>query len=145
MRACTLDRMGGGTEARRATILVVDDHDGVRRTTRAVLEQHGFDVIEACHGGEAMAVYRWQEPDLVLLDLEMPVVDGWTFLRLAQRASIETPVLVVSSSPDAASLFGTRCVVGVFPKPFNVLELIEAVKRALLPPHERLPRTPRPC
>lgn len=133
--------MGGDRGAHRAAILVVDDQPILRRTARLLLEQHGLEVIEACHGGEALAVYRWHAPAVVLLDLEMPIVDGWTFLRIAERVGIVTPVIIVSGSAQADAAAKASCVVDVVPKPYDAGVLIGAVSRALA--GRAGPRSPR--
>jgi len=63
------------------TCLVVDDSRVVRKVARRILETHGFDVAEAADGQQALDACRQAMPDCVLLDWNMPVMDGITFLR----------------------------------------------------------------
>ncbi len=122
--------MGGTVEARRALVLVVDDQARLRRTARVLLEQHGFEVVEARHGGEALLACRRYNPALVLLDLEMPAIDGWTFLRIVENAGFDTPVIIVAAT-EHGSPAESSCVVDVIPKPYDADVLIEAIRRAL--------------
>src|SRR4051812_49429060 len=65
-------------------VLVVDDDPDIRRLVRVLLTAHGYDVILAAHGKDAIQRLRSRCPDLIVLDLKMPVMDGWTF-RTEQR------------------------------------------------------------
>jgi CheY-like chemotaxis protein len=112
----------------RSPILIVDDDDDIRAALQRVLESAGYPTIQAADGREALTTARRQPPGLVLLDLMMPVMDGWDFLLEWQRdpemASI--PVLVIS-----APLKGPRGmpsgVNGYLSKPFDADELLKLV------------------
>ncbi|WP_267425228.1 MHYT domain-containing protein [Methylobacterium sp. GC_Met_2] len=95
-----LDRIG--TDA--GDVLVVDDDADMRRRLRSTLVRHGFAVREAGDGAEALARVREARPGLVLLDLTMPVMDGFTFLRelRAMPACAEVPVVVLSARDVSA-------------------------------------------
>lgn len=82
-------------------ILVVDDNVAVRRLTREVLERAGYEVLEACDGVEALRKIEETMPDLVILDIEMPVMDGFavvTQLRANPRFA-SLPVLAFTGDP----------------------------------------------
>jgi CheY-like chemotaxis protein len=83
----------------RQTVLVVDDDSDIRLTLQQILQEEGFAVREACHGGDALEKILIQEPDLVLLDLVMPVLDGWEVLRVLRSARPHLPVVVLSAVP----------------------------------------------
>lgn len=85
-----------------ATCLVVDDSRVVRKAARRMLERMGFAVREAGDGAEALAACRAALPEVVLLDWNMPVMDGITFLR-ALRAEFgpERPVVVLCTTESA--------------------------------------------
>ena len=87
-------------------VLVVDDDVASRKLMRKTLLREGFEVIEAENGEQALAVFDEQHPDIVLLDVEMPVMDGFTAcekLRQRQRAD-HIPVLMVTGLEDIASV-----------------------------------------
>jgi two-component system chemotaxis response regulator CheY len=86
------------------TCLVVDDSRVVRRAARRMLETHGFEVSEAADGAEALAACRARLPDVVLLDWNMPVMDGITFLRAARAEfGAEHPVVVLCTTESDMS------------------------------------------
>jgi two-component system chemotaxis response regulator CheY len=77
------------------TCLVVDDSRVIRKVARRILEDLGFEVAEAADGMEAMAWCRTAMPEAILLDWNMPVMDGLTFLRALRReADGQAPVVV---------------------------------------------------
>jgi CheY-like chemotaxis protein len=91
-------------EARRGArgrVLAVDDDSGVRDVLTCALEQEGYEVRCAEHGSAALALLERWSPDLILLDLEMPILDGAAFRRgqLARPAWAAIPVVVLTASP----------------------------------------------
>lgn len=113
-------------------ILIVEDNAGMRETLSAVLEQEGYAVVIAEHGEHALQVLRQSErlPDLILLDLQMPVMDGETFLR-----ALSTGTIAGASSIPAVAVTASRLepdlAVGALRKPFGLDELLEIVQRHL--------------
>ncbi len=93
------------TECQR-TALIVDDNDLIRGVYRAFLEAEGFAVVEASNGTDALLWLQSTTPDFILLDLDMPVMDGRSFLeyRLCQARIRQIPVLVVSGRLGSAAL-----------------------------------------
>ena len=91
----------------RPTVLIVDDHDGFRESARALLDAEGFAVVgDAADGAAALAAVRQLRPDVVLLDIRLPDLDGFAVAeRLA--ALPEPPRVVLISSRDAAA-YGPR-------------------------------------
>lgn len=77
-------------------VLVVDDDDSIRQSLAAHLEDLGFEALEAEDGEVGLEVCRESKPDLVLLDLRMPRIDGLDVLKVLAKECPETPVLVVS-------------------------------------------------
>jgi CheY-like chemotaxis protein len=88
---------GGGTEEK--TVLVVDDYDEVRAITRHALEMFGYRVIEAASGEEAVEAAQAETPDLILMDLSMPHMDGFaTIHRLRRLLGLrEVPIIALSA------------------------------------------------
>jgi len=87
-------------------VLVVDDDAASRKLMRKTLLREGFEVIEAENGAQALTVFDAQHPDIVLLDVEMPVMDGFTAcVKLRQRQHAEhLPVLMVTGLEDVGSV-----------------------------------------
>ena len=77
-------------------ILVVDDDDFLRESIVAYLEDSDFSVIQAHNGQEGIDIFRIEKPDVVLLDLRMPVMDGLEALPVFVKEAHETPVIIVS-------------------------------------------------
>jgi CheY-like chemotaxis protein len=116
-------------------VLVVDDDPGMRHLTQTVLTAHGYHVILAADGRAAIHRLRANCPDLIVLDLNMPVMDGWHF-RAEQRylpdpKRADVPVLVLSGEEDADAHAEKLRAAGVVKKPFDPDDLLEAVSAAL--------------
>src|ERR1700723_2629275 len=86
------------------TVLVVDDDPDIRLTLRQILREEGFRVREARDGLEALERIADEEPDLVLLDLMMPGINGWEVLATLRHARKDLPVVVLSALPPEASI-----------------------------------------
>jgi DNA-binding response OmpR family regulator len=79
-------------------VLLVEDHSDIRRVLRVSLESEGYSVIEASNGPEGIDRVEATHPDLVILDLMLPVKDGWWFLREVQRRPAPQPVVMILSA-----------------------------------------------
>jgi two-component system, chemotaxis family, chemotaxis protein CheY len=112
-------------------ILVVDDDPDIRDLLSDAMELIGHCVNTAAHGGEALEQLARQRADLVLLDVMMPVMDGWTFLRHCRSDArwAALPVLVLSAMHDVhPAQAGAQAYMG---KPFVLAALLEHVERLL--------------
>jgi DNA-binding response OmpR family regulator len=78
-------------------VLVLDDDNALQRLLRLTLTSEGFEVITASNGLEGLEKVRVDPPDVILLDLEMPVMDGRTFFRELRKQGNNTPVLILSA------------------------------------------------
>ena len=125
-----------------ALILVVDDQTDLRQLTADLLSCNGYDVVQASHGREAIAKLSEHSPDLVVLDLNMPIMDGWQFraeqLRLPDGRLTAIPVLLLTGEDRPDDQIRTLKAVGFIKKPFDADELLAAIQTAL--PHHRAPR-----
>jgi excisionase family DNA binding protein len=125
----------GGTEG--PLVLIVDDDEQVREYVRVNLEAEGYNVREAGNAEEGLQVLEDSQPDLVLLDVMMPQVDGWEMLkRLHERHGEDAvPVVMFSGKADAASAdeVAERGAQGFIGKPFDPSQLIEKTKQLLSP------------
>jgi DNA-binding response OmpR family regulator len=116
------------------TILVVDDDPDIARFVEVNLRSAGYDVSVAGDGEEALERATEMRPDLVLLDVMMPQVDGWEMLRqLQERQGEAIPVVMFSGQADAATPdeIAERGATGFIGKPFDPSELIEKTKQLL--------------
>jgi CheY-like chemotaxis protein len=115
-------------------VLVVEDDEAIRALVSDVLRDDGYDVLEASNGIEALAHLRNGRPDLIILDLMMPVMDGWAFVEECRqrRYCEDVPILVTSASHDLPRTaerlrsFGVRTCLA---KPFDVDGLLALVER----------------
>jgi excisionase family DNA binding protein len=129
-----LDRSGPGGKPRSGPlVLLVDDDDKVRELVRVNLEFEGYTVREAGSATEGLEAIEEAKPDLVLLDVMMPHVDGWEMLRRIQDqyGAGAIPVVMFSGQVDEeaqrqAEAVGAQAFVG---KPFDLHQLIEQTKQ----------------
>ena len=121
------------TDSRQRTILVVEDHEDVREIFVAFLKARRYHVLEAADGLEALDLARTTVPDLILLDLRMPRMDGEGFRReqLADPQLAATPVIVLSGNADADDVAARLGAVCCLHKPIDASTLLGAVARYL--------------
>ncbi len=115
-----------------ATILVVDDEPPIRRLLRATLMAQDYRMVEAATGAEAMTALRHHRPDLVLLDLGLPDIDGQELIGRIRRAS-PVPIVVLSSrGEEAAKVAALDAGADDYvTKPFGAEELMARLRAAL--------------
>ncbi len=116
---------------KRKKILVVDDEDDILHFLELVLQEKGYDVITASGGHEALTRAQIDKPDLVLLDIMMPQMDGWEVLKLL-RVDEETtriPVAMLSARIEAKDRVQglQEGAIDYICKPFSLLELFEKI------------------
>ncbi|MFA6318223.1 MAG: response regulator [Elusimicrobiota bacterium] len=118
--------------ARPKTVLVVDDETAIRRFLRAALEESGFAVLEAFNGRMALELAAARKPDVILLDLGLPDMDGLDALK-RMREWTSAPVIVVSvRSDESDKIEGLDCGADDYlSKPFGVEELLARIRVAL--------------
>ncbi len=114
------------------TILVVDDEANIRELARMYLEQDGYRVLIAVNGQMALDTIRQQNPDLVVLDLMLPGIDGWEVCRRV-RASSRLPILMLTArDDDIDKIVGLEMGADDYlTKPFNPRELVARVRAIL--------------
>ncbi len=113
----------------RAPILVVDDDRGIREIIAETLEFEGYQVAQAKNGAEALEMIAENPPSLVLLDMRMPVLDGWGVARALRARGIRLPIVVVTAAKDARAWANEIGAIGYLAKPFEDSDLLEAVDR----------------
>jgi len=119
----------------KQTILVIDDNPDLLDIVDAILSEAGFVVAKALSGEDGLSVARALKPNLILLDLNMPQMDGWEVLKLlkAESGTRDIPVAIFSVRTDLKDkIFGLqRGAVDYIPKPFQYDRLAERVQRIL--------------
>jgi two-component system chemotaxis response regulator CheY len=116
----------------------VDDEPAIRRLIVAALVEEGYGVAQAADGAAALTLVRAAPPCLILLDMRMPVMDGWEFARRYRALppappGPRAPLVCVTAALDAAAWSAQIGAAGVVSKPFDLDELIAAVNRYALP------------
>ena len=119
--------------ARKSRILVVDDEAVVRVTIREVLERHGYEVVMAEDGQTALGLIEQKTPDLVLLDMKMPGMDGPAILAEIRNKHDALPVIIITGNTEGelvcrALQYGPLMVL---PKPFHGQQLLDGVRGTL--------------
>ena len=110
-------------------VLVVDDDDATRAAERAVLSADGFRVVEARDGAEAMRAVHDDPPSIVVLDVQMPGVDGPSFARELRMALRRVPLVILTGAMDPRHE-ADRCNAEAYlAKPFDARELVKVVRR----------------
>ena len=118
-------------------LLVVDDDAAIREMLNLVLVSEGFDVTTVADGASALASTERIRPDLILLDMKMPVMDGWQFLqRYRQQPGPRVPVVVVTAAQDDRRLAADVGADGYVAKPFSIDDLLRVVHRCIGAPCE---------
>jgi len=112
-------------------VLVVEDEEAVRELEKFILEQHGYEVMEARDGLEGLTKAEFRKPDLILLDLMMPDVSGGRMFDEMRHhpATKDIPIVVVTGKPDAHEMFDDA--IGednVIMKPFEADALIGRIR-----------------
>jgi two-component system, chemotaxis family, chemotaxis protein CheY len=111
-------------------VLVVDDDVSIRDFLEAALVGAGFQVRTAENGAVAMDALRRFEPDLILLDMRMPVMDGWTFSHAYRdRPPPHAPIVVMTAAPDARQRAAEVTADDYLAKPFSLEELTDVVRQ----------------
>jgi len=114
------------------TILVVDDEAKLRELIRLYLTQEGYRVVEAVNGREAIFVARHEKPDLILLDLMMPEMGGYDFIRAFTKESSAPIIVLTARVEDHDKVLGLELGADDYvTKPFNARELIARVRAVL--------------
>jgi len=120
-------------------VLIVEDDRSVRDLIRAYLQMSGYEVLVAYDGAEALNHVRSANPDAMILDINMPVMDGFTVLeKLSETASPHLPVLVLTARHASADVrraitLGARDFLA---KPFTEVQLTARVTRLLRTPYQ---------
>jgi two-component system response regulator PrrA len=109
-------------------VLIIDDDTALVRMLRLTLRDGGFDVASASNGREALESVSEHEPDVIVLDLQMPVMDGRTFFHELRSRGFDVPVLILSAN-DGRRAQRELNAEGYLDKPFSPDVLVREVAR----------------
>jgi CheY-like chemotaxis protein len=111
-------------------ILVIEDDLSIQEFMAMLLEDEGYQVKVANNGLEALDTLHSYKPDLIFLDIAMPVMDGWTFLKTYNNAPA-VPIVALSATANFSVPATTVGLSGFLAKPFNIEDLLDCVIRHL--------------
>lgn len=113
-------------------VLVVDDDDELADVVRQVLRDAGYSVATVRHGAAALELVGHIVPDLILLDLTMPIMDGWSFVSQYRRTAKESArIVLLTANAHAAEIARSLGADGYITKPFDMEDLVGIVGREL--------------
>ena len=112
-------------------ILLVDDDESIRQFVEMALTDEGYEVVTAANGQAALDVLGRWTPSLILLDMRMPIMDGWSFSSVWRQApqKRKVPVVVITAARDAAESAAEIGADAVLSKPFDLGELLALVRQ----------------
>ena len=110
-------------------VLVVEDDPSIREMVALALEDAGYGVSAAADGESAIALISKDRPDLLLVDLRMPLMDGFEFMRRYVGGGGRSPIIVLSAARDVDFARHQLTAAAVIEKPFDLNELIATVER----------------
>jgi two-component system response regulator MprA len=110
-------------------VLVVDDDMSILDTVSAILSGEGYDVVSAASGQEALDAVARKRPVVILLDMRMPVMDGWAVARALRSRGMSVPIVVMTAAESAKRWADEVGAEGYLAKPFGLDELLMTVRR----------------
>jgi two-component system, chemotaxis family, chemotaxis protein CheY len=112
-----------------ARVLVVDDDSSILDTVTSILTSEGFQVMAANGGKQALGLLSSWHPTLVLLDMRMPIMDGWAVAAAMRDAGSKVPIVVMTAAESAKKWADEIGAAGHLAKPFLLDDLIDCVER----------------
>jgi DNA-binding response OmpR family regulator len=116
-----------------ARVLVVDDDPSILDTVTSILKSEGFQVMAASGGEQALSMLHSWHPTLVLLDMRMPIMDGWAVARALREAGSKVPIVVMTAAESAKRWAEEIGAAGHLAKPFGLDELLACVEEHTAP------------
>lgn len=121
-----------GASASRPRILIIDDDDGVCEILREALTDEGYAVATVPHGAAALDLVRHHQPAVIILDLRMPMMDGWSFAEQYRRQAKPGASLILLSAmrdiEESAQRIGAASFVQ---KPFELTDIVGKIERCI--------------
>ncbi|MEP7003083.1 MAG: response regulator [Chloroflexota bacterium] len=118
-----------GSSTALRPILIVDDDQEILAMLRDFLESEGLTVRTASNGQEALDALADTAPSLILLDMRMPVLDGWGFAERYRALSLAYPIVVMTAAESARRWADEIGATAYIAKPFDVDELLQTIER----------------
>lgn len=120
-----------------ATLLVVDDEPNIRELLSTSLRFAGFDVLSAANGTDALRIAEQKEPDLLVLDVMLPDMDGFAVTRRLRQAGTHIPVVFLTARDDTSDKITGLTVGGddYVTKPFSLEEVVARIRAVLRRTH----------
>lgn len=116
-------------------IIIVDDDEDLVESTKTMMEQEGFEVIGALSGRECLNKIKRNKPDYILLDIDMPKMDGWEVLQIIKKdANLRSiPVAMLTAKPlsEVLEREDVDDLVDYITKPFTKKDLLETIKQVM--------------
>ena len=112
-------------------ILVVDDDDGIRTMLADLFREEGYEVKTAVDGRQALEYVRRDNFDVVLLDMAMPVMDGWQLARVLDDSAIDVPLVAMTAARSSAVLAKEVRAAAYLTKPFDIDTVLSTVERVV--------------
>ena len=117
-------------------ILLVEDNASLQDTLRAALVEEGYSVITTSHGAAALEILEHNHPDLILLNLYMPILDGRQFVQAyREKPGPHAPILLMTGAGYGAQRAAALGVAGHLDKPFDLTKLYAKVQQVIGAPH----------
>src|SRR4051812_1212631 len=117
-----------------APILIVEDDQSILEMVVSILTLEGYPVTSAANGRDALIALDGGLPSLILLDMRMPVMDGWEFARAVRARGLIVPIVVMTAAESAQGWAKEIGADDYVTKPFEFPELLQAIERHRLPP-----------
>jgi two-component system, chemotaxis family, chemotaxis protein CheY len=112
-----------------APILVIDDDAAILDTVAEILIFEGYSVVTAANGADGLRYIEQSRPGLILLDMRMPVMDGWAFAHALRARGTAPPIVVMTAAQDARRWAQEIGATGYLAKPFELHDLLDVVTR----------------
>ncbi|MFC5466469.1 response regulator [Lederbergia graminis] len=114
-------------------VLIVDDQFGIRVLLNEILQREGYDLYQAANGLQALAITKKQSPDLVLLDMKIPGMDGLEILEEMKKINPDIRVIIMTAYGELEMIEASKELGALahFSKPFDIDEIRRAVKSYL--------------
>lgn len=114
----------------RRSVLVVEDDSDIRELISDFLTLEGFDVRSVSNGAAALRSVESEPPTVILLDMRMPVMDGWEFAREIRARGLTVPIIVMTAAQDARKSAEEIEAISFLEKPFDLADLTRLIESA---------------